>query len=190
VIPGLTCEHGWATANPDPCPLCQRGVTARYVADEAALREALAEPLARALGEFNNSPEWTSPVGSVGLDDEAAFRAAQGRWEEQEEERQAQTEAMRWALEQPAVLDALTRIVQPREDAVREAKAEALREVMDGIKPGDHDCFKSWCPHCAVRKEREMRWRWLRDRAAALTPGTDRPAAEDGPRNTGTGSAT
>ena len=21
--------------------------------------------------------------------------------------------------------------------------------------PGDHHCFKSWCPHCATRKERE-----------------------------------
>lgn len=132
-------------------------MTAPFVADAEALQEALAEPLARALGEFHNNPEWTSLVGSVGLDDEPAFRAAQGRREEQEEERQAQTEAMRWALEQPAVINALASVVQPREDAVREAAAAALR-----------DAAADWT---AGRPGGRQVDPWLRARAAALGGG-------------------
>ena len=54
-----------------------------------------------------------------------------------------------------------------------EVAARALREAADGIEPGEHNCFKPWCPLCAMRKQRESTREDLHaraDRVAGHTP--------------------
>jgi hypothetical protein len=63
--------------------------------------DELAYRLARALGEFYVNPEWSGePMVVNDIDNDEEFRSVQGRWEEQEYERQSQTEAMKYALQE------------------------------------------------------------------------------------------
>jgi hypothetical protein len=47
-------------------------------------------------------------------------------------------------------------------NAKAEAQVELLHKLADEIEPGDHHCFKPWCPHCGFRKDAEWRQRTLR----------------------------
>lgn len=66
---------------------------------------------------------------------------------------------------------AIAAALTPAREDEAAIKAAALREAADDITVPNHDCFKSWCPHCAVKREVASRQRWLRDRADRIENG-------------------
>jgi hypothetical protein len=84
----------------------------------------LAEALARTLGEFYGWREWSGERIVGDIDNPEQFAAAQGKWEQQEGERQSQVEAMLWVLKEPAVATLL---------ADRERTPAARAEVLDDV---------------------------------------------------------
>jgi hypothetical protein len=68
------------------------------------------------------------------------------------------------------VARAVERIVARRES---EAAEKALRKAADAIQPGDHHCFKPWCPQCGMKQQREWTQADLRARADSVAQGRE-----------------